>query len=193
MALGRKRSSGGKGKRRGWLLLLVGIGIGIAGVMLWQLFSHRADGRSGLGNLFSNSHKTAEKTAKKAPETPPPTPPKPKFDFYTILPETETVLPDRTATKSKPPKTAKAEEGVSYILQAGSFAGFEEADQLKAKLALSGLVAHIQKISIEGKGEYHRVRLGPYGNIDQLDATAQQLQKMGVKAIRLKVKKGEAG
>ena len=74
-----------------------------------------------------------------------------------------------------------------------SCAGFEEADQLKAKLALSGLVAQIQKISIEGKGEYHRVRLGPYGNIDQLDATAQQLLKMGIKAIRLKVKKGEAG
>jgi len=193
MAQARRRSSGAKGKRRGWLLLLVGIGIGIATVMLWQLLSHRADGRSGLGNLFSSSGKTAEKSAKKAPETPPPSPPKPKFDFYTILPETETVLPDRPAAKSKPPKTAKAEEGVSYILQAGSFAGFEEADQLKAKLALSGLVAQIQKISIEGRGEYHRVRLGPYGKIEQLDAAAQQLQKMGIKAIRLKIKKGEAG
>jgi cell division protein FtsN len=193
MAQARRRSSGVKGKRHGWLLLLVGIGIGIATVMLWQLLSHRADGRSGLGNLFSSSGKTAEKSAKKAPETPPPSPPKPKFDFYTILPETETVLPDRPVTKSKSPKTAKAEEGVSYILQAGSFAGFEEADQLKAKLALSGLVAQIQKISIEGKGEYHRVRLGPYGKIEQLDATALQLQKMGIKAIRLKIKKGEAG
>ena len=193
MALARKRSSRSRFRKPGWLLLLVGIGIGVAGVMLWQMYSHRTDGRSGLGNLFSSSGKTAEKSAKKAPETPPPSPPKPKFDFYTILPETETVLPDRSATKNKPPKTTKAEEGVSYILQAGSFAGFEEADQLKAKLALSGLVAHIQKISIEGKGEYHRVRLGPYGNVDQLDAAAQQLQKMGVKAIRLKVKKGEAG
>jgi hypothetical protein len=34
-------------------------------------------------------------------------------------------------------------------------------------------------------------RLGPYENIDQLDATAVQLQKMGIKAIRLKVKKTE--
>jgi len=190
MAQIRRRSSSGKGKRRGWLLLLVGIGIGIAGVMLWQLFSHRADGRSGLGNLFSMTHKTAEKSAKKAPETPPPSPPKPKFDFYTILPETETVLPERSAPRHKPAKPAKAEEGISYILQAGSFAGFEEADQLKAKLALSGLVAQIQKISIEGKGEYHRVRLGPYEKIEQLDAASQQLEKMGIKAIRLKIKKG---
>jgi len=53
-------------------------------------------------------------------------------------------------------------------------------------------VAQIQKIIIEGKGEYHRVRLGPYEKIEQLDATAAQLQKMGIKALRLKVKKGEA-
>ena len=52
-------------------------------------------------------------------------------------------------------------------------------------------MAHIQKITIEGKGEYHRVRLGPYENLEQLDATAAQLQKMGIKVLRLKVKKGE--
>lgn len=190
MAQARRRtSSRSRFRKPGWLFLLLGIGIGVAGVMLWQLYAHRAEGRSGLANLFSSFSKPAEKPAKKEPE--PAKPPKPKFDFYTILPETETVLPERRS-KSKTAK-AKPEEGVSYVLQAGSFAGFEEADQMKAKLALAGLVAHIQKITIEGKGEYHRVRLGPYENIDQLDATAAQLQKLGVKPIRLKVKKGEAG
>ena len=184
MAQARRRSSRSRFRKPGWLLLVVGIGIGVAGVMLWQMYSHRGDGRSGLGNFFSSISKPVEKPIKKEPE--PAKPPKPKFDFYTILPETETVLPERRAR-------AKPEEGVSYILQAGSFAGFEEADQMKAKLALAGLVAHIQKIIIEGKGEYHRVRLGPYEKIEQLDATAVQLQKLGIKAIRLKVKKGEAG
>jgi len=189
MAQARRRSSRSRFRKPGWLLLLVGIGIGVAGVMLWQMYSHRGDGRSGLNNLFTSLSRSAEKPVKKEPE--PAKPSKPKFDFYTILPETETVLPERRA-RAKPVK-AKPEEGVSYILQAGSFAGFEEADNMKARLALSGLVAHIQKITIEGKGEYHRVRLGPYENIEQLDSVAQQLQKMGVKALRLKVKKGEAG
>jgi cell division protein FtsN len=190
MAQARRRSSRRRGRwlKRGWVLLFLGIGIGVASVMLWQMLAHRADGRSGLANLFSSLRKPAA-SAKKAPETPPPSPPKPKFDFYTILPETETVLPpERRAVKSKTAK-AKPEEGVSYILQAGSFASFEEADQLKAKLALSGMVAQIQKVTVEGKGEYHRVRLGPYERIDQLDVTDQQLQKMGIKAMRLKVKK----
>lgn len=189
MARRRRRFSVRRFRKPGWLLLVVGIGIGVVGVMLGQMLAHRGDGRSGLGNLFSSLSKPASIPAKKEPE--PAKPPKPKFDFYTILPETETVLPERRA-RAKPVK-AKPEEGVSYILQAGSFAGFEEADNMKARLALGGLVAHIQKITIEGKGEYHRVRLGPYENIDQLDATAAQLQKMGIKVLRLKVKKGETG
>lgn len=188
MAQARRRSSKSRFRKPGWLFLLVGIGIGVAGVMLWQMVAHRSDGRSGLGNFFSSFNKPAEKPARKEPE--PAKPPKPKFDFYTILPETETVLPERR-TKTRAARV-KPEAGVSYILQAGSFAGFEEADQMKARLALAGLVAHIQKITIEGKGEYHRVRLGPYEKIEQLDAASAQLQKMGIKAIRLKVKKGEA-
>jgi cell division protein FtsN len=194
MAQARRRSPG-RGSRwlkRGWVLLLLGIGIGVAGMMLWQLLAHRAEGRSGLANLLSSLHRPAA-GVKKAPPSPPPSPPKPTFDFYTILPETETVLPPESrAARSKTAK-AKPEQGVTYILQAGSFASFEEADQLKARLALAGMVAQIQKVTVEGKGTYHRVRLGPYEGLEQLDAADQQLQKMGIKAIRLKVKKGVVG
>ncbi|MHB8743772.1 MAG: SPOR domain-containing protein [Sulfuricaulis sp.] len=171
-------------------MLLVGIGIGVAGVMLWQMYSHRGDGRSGLGNLISSLRRSPGKTvAKNQPA--PAKPPKPTFDFYTILPETETVLPDQP-TRRQPVKS-KPEAGVTYILQAGSFADFEQADQLKAKLALAGLVARIQKITIEGKGSYQRVRLGPYQSLDQLDSAAKQLHKIGIRAIRLKVKRGTPG
>ena len=191
MARRRRSFSVRRFRKPGWLFLLVGIGIGVAGVMLWQMYSHRGDGRSGLGNLFSSISKPASIPVKKEPE--PAKPPKPKFDFYTILPETETVLPpERRVAKSKTAK-AKPEQGVTYILQAGSFASFEEADQLKAKLALSGMVAQIQKVTVEGKGTYHRVRLGPYERLDQLDAADQQLQKLGIKAIRLRVKKDAPG
>src|SRR3989344_6570434 len=121
MAQARRRSSRSRFRKPGWLLLVVGIGIGVGGVMLGQMLAQRADGRSGLGNLFSSFSKPAEKVAvKKEPQ--PAKPPKPKFDFYTILPETETVLPERRA-RAKPGK-AKPEEGGRYILQAGPFAGF---------------------------------------------------------------------
>ncbi len=176
-------------------MLLLGLGIGIAGVYLYQMLRDRGVGLSSVTKVFSSGDKkTGDKSAKKDDDT---RPAKPKFDFYTILPETETVLPEKTSAKPKPkpgakPETAKAapaEAGVSYVLQAASFATFKEADQLKAKLALSGLSAQIQKVTIEGQGDRYRVRLGPFGKIEELDAAAQQLGKLGLKPLRLKVKK----
>lgn len=192
MAQARKKSGGGGGKKkgRGVLLLFLGLGIGIAIVFLGQLVTERNLHRTVTGWFKSkpaDKHKDDRKDADK---------PKSKFDFYTILPETETRLPDRE--EKKPAKTAKPEapavpEEVSYVLQAGSFNNFDDADNLKAKLALQGLPAQIQKVVIEGKGEYHRVRLGPYDKLETLDAANQQLNKMGIKAMRLKVTKKSTG
>ena len=198
MARVRKSRSGQRRQKSqqtpGWLLLLFGLGIGIAAMLLVQFVTQRTDSRDGLAGLFSRSVKTTdaasanvarkEKLAKAGKTT------KPKFDFYTILPEVETVLPDKDAGKGKASGPPKPEKGISYVLQAASFANYEDADQLKAKLALNGLVAHIQKVSIEGKGTYHRVRVGPYGRLDELDTVNRQLRQMNIKALRLKVKKG---
>ena len=185
MAQARKKpASGGKKKGRGALLLALGLGIGIAGVFLAQLVMERQMHQTVAG--WFKRDKQDDRSAKKEADKP-----KSKFDFYTILPETEAVLPERG--KKEPQKTVKAEkqeEGVTYVLQAASFNNYNDADQLKAKLALQGLPATIQKVTIDGKGEYHRVRLGPYEKIDDLDAASQQLSKLGIKAMRLKVKKG---
>jgi cell division protein FtsN len=186
----RKPSSRGKKKGRGLLLLVLGLGIGIAGVFLAQLVIERQMHRTVAGWFKRDKTPDADKTTRKENERP-----KSKFDFYTILPETETVLPDRTKKEqTKSTKTEKSEktveEGVTYVLQAASFNNYNDADQLKAKLALQGLPATIQKVAIDGKGEYHRVRLGPYEKVDDLDAASQQLSRLGIKAIRLKVKKG---
>ena len=56
---------------------------------------------------------------------------------------------------------------------------------------MNGLSSQIQKITIEGKGEYHRVRLGPYEKFEELDSVSQQLTKLGLKPIRLKIKRAE--
>ena len=182
----RRRPSGATRKRMpGWLLLLFGLALGVSVALITQIVLKRAGAGDGIAGLFSARSSDKPAPPKKPAEAPAP---KPKFDFYTVLPETETVLPRRPQSA----KASKPEEGVSYVLQAGSFAGFQDADQLKARLALSGLVAHIQKVTIEGRGEYHRVRLGPYERLQDLDAADQQLRKLGMQPIRLKVKKGSA-
>lgn len=174
-------------------MLLLGLGIGIAGVYLYQMLRDRGVGVSSVTKVFSSGEKKPNEKKQDAEAKPA----KPKFDFYTLLPETETVLPEKVPAKPKPKpetktdtaKVAPPEAGVSYVLQAASFATFNEADQLKAKLALSGLTAQIQKVTIEGQGDRYRVRLGPFGKIEELDAAAQQLGKLGLKPLRLKVKK----
>jgi cell division protein FtsN len=191
MAQARKKSGGGKSHRgRGFVLLLLGAGIGVGGVYLWQLVSRSLHNRGGLAALVDSAMPKSAEPAKSEPaKKDAPRPAKPRYEFYTLL-QNETVLPDREPARAdKTAKPPKAEEAVAYVLQAGSFAAFEDADNLKARLALNGLIAHIQKVDVEGKS-FHRVRIGPYDKVEQLDAAADQLRQMNIRALRLKVKKG---
>lgn len=174
-----------------WAQLALGLAVGIALTMLVQLVVQRAGTPgSGLRTLFGGNNTGKQAPATKAPATKvPANAPKPRYDFYTILPEIETVLPEREpVARSKPGGSART-EGVSYVLQAGSFARFDDADRLRAQLTLNGLTAHIQKVTIEGKGEYHRVRLGPYGDIADLNDADRRLRGLGIQGLRLKVKR----
>ncbi len=194
MAQARRKSIGTARRKLkhmpGWALLIFGLVVGVAGVLLVQLVTKRLGSNDGLVGLMSGPVRSKARPAESGP-----VPParhaaphaKPKFDFYTILPEVETVLPEKA--EDKPARPSKPEEGVRYVLQVASFPSYRDADQLKARLALNGLVAHIQKVTIEGKGEYHRVRLGPYRGIEELDTVNKRLKEMGIRALRLKVEK----
>lgn len=187
--MARRRTQGRPSKAKhlpGWALLLLGLALGIASVLLTQLVLKRAGSNDGIAGLFATRVKPVEPAPAKPPEPPPL---KPKLDFYTVLPEVETVLPDRNG-KPQRTRAERRDDDARYILQAGSFASFEDADQLKARLALQGLQARIQKVTVEGKGEFHRVRLGPYQRLEDLDAASQQLSKLGIKTLRLRVKAG---
>lgn len=187
----RKPASRSTGKRHTalWMVLL-GLALG-AGITLGvQYFLSHAPSGSGLKSLFATRPEARETTAGK-PVAPAP---KPKLDFYTVLPEVETVLPEKSPkTAPRPARPEPAEGGAIYMLQAASFASFDEADRLKARLALSGFEAQIEKVSIQGKGDFFRVRLGPYKNTHELDAASQKLAQIGIKTIRLKVRKAAAG
>ena len=187
----RRRTAGtrraGVGKLPAWAWMLIGLLVGAGVAWAAHLYVTRSAKQQKPAPAAASQPPSGRTPAKK-PEPKPLPPPaaKPRFDFYTILPEMETVLPD------KEPRAAKAKPSVEtdarYILQAGSFANFEDADRLKARLALAGLEARIEKISIEGKGDYFRVRLGPYPKLDQLEAQNKKLADLGVRALRIKVK-----
>ena len=73
-------------------------------------------------------------------------------------------------------------------MQAGAFRGSDEADALKAQIALTGEIAHIESAQINGTTVY-RVRMGPYATASALAAAKQALVSHGIngaQAIRVK-------
>ncbi len=138
---------------------------------------------------------------------PPPTPvpktaeaPRPRFDFYTILPEMEVVIPEEPTVDApsprpvapslppSPPTTPGAQVPASgYVLQAGSFRSASDADTLKAQLALLGYEASVQRVTIN-QDTYHRVRVGPFASRERADAARAQLAGNAVSTILLRLK-----
>lgn len=118
----------------------------------------------------------------------------PQFDFYKILPELEVVVPGLEVTgkqknqqQPKPPEpTVELAKGEQFILQAGSFRQYEQADKLKASLALLGVEADIQKVSVDND-TWHRVRIGPFTDRAKLNDVRKRLQDNDITAITLKV------
>lgn len=111
---------------------------------------------------------------------------KTRFDFYTILPDSESKV---SADEEKKLKENEAQAVVQkdYFLQIGAFQTAEEADNMKAKLALQGFEALVQTATIADKGVWHRVRVGPLKDLDQINKTKSDLLNSGFKADLIKV------
>ncbi len=117
----------------------------------------------------------------------PPPPPKPRFDFYTILPEMEVPVPEQEITGKPLEGVPQVEAPGTYLLQAGSFRSRAQADQLKAKLALLGLQSDIQTVTINNTETWHRVRVGPYSDLPALNTARARLKENQLDAILLRV------
>jgi cell division protein FtsN len=74
-----------------------------------------------------------------------------------------------------------------FYLQAGSFRGGSEADNLKARLALLGIEADVQTAAVPDQGVMHRVRIGPYSSADDASHARAQLTQNGIPTTVVKV------
>jgi len=144
--------------------------------------------------------KAAEKAAKGAVPEKGKGADRPRFEFYNILPGEKEAPADRDAKASKappapPPKAAEAapkpgsspsspkpHSGDVYWLQAGAFSDEKEADNLRAKIALTGLEASVRAAAVPQKGKLYRVRLGPYQSLDDANRIKITLSQNGVGA-----------
>jgi cell division protein FtsN len=137
--------------------------------------------------------------AKGAKGSSPKTSERPRFEFYQVLPgdkdasdKDAKAAPKASAPApagpAAPPKlgsspsSPKPHSGEVYWLQAGAFADEKEADNLKAKIAFTGLEATVRSVTIPDKGTLYRVRLGPYQSLDDANRIKAALSQNGVGA-----------
>ena len=134
--------------------------------------------KSGAQGAAKSDARAEDKSAKAAPDA------KPRFDFYKILPGEQPATEQQFKDAQK--ATAKAERE-TFFLQAGAFQSAPDADNLKARLALLGIEAAIQTATVPDKGVWHRVRIGPYASIEELNRARETLKQNGYDTALIKV------
>jgi len=113
-------------------------------------------------------------------------PPEARFDFYSLLPKFEVIIPEQERdVRVETGPQAVLEPGV-YVLQVGSFSAYEDADRRRATLALQGIESKIQRVSIDDK-TYHRVRIGPIDDLDQLNVLRSRLREAEIDVLRIRL------
>jgi cell division protein FtsN len=115
-------------------------------------------------------------------------PPKPRFDFYNLLPEMEVIVPEQEVQGARTPEgVKKVEQPGTYLLQAGSFRSQDQADQLRARLALLGVETTVQTVTVNERETWHRVRVGPFSSLRDLNSARSLLKKNGIDAILIRL------
>ena len=195
-----KRRAAGKKKSGGipawfWLLGGIFIGLGTAVVLMFRGYlpefeSHTPEIDKPVASASGPAIIKDKEQAKK--------PEKPRYDFFTVLPEMEVVVPEQELQRKAAAHTPEPVANVSntnaaastsansntvatktvaadkYILQVGSFQNSSEAEQMKAQLAMIGFSANVQTVNVDGQS-WHRIRVGPFEGAREAEDMRQLL------------------
>lgn len=167
-----------------WKWLLVGL---LAALFITFLFYlEPKQGTKDSSQLISPSHSSSSqrdsREVKKAetiqvlPKT------KPRFEFYTKLPEIEVIIPESEIAERRRAEKKGAVETRQYIIQAGSFRQYSDADRRKAQLAMLGEEPRIETIKI-GSTKWNRVLIGPFSSMRKIDGIRSRLRKNKIDSV----------
>ncbi len=176
----------------GYVWLLSGLAIGLFVAFIVYL-DKQPENTKDFGTAVQQELEKLKQQAKKSTSTKskPAAKKEQKFNFYTILPELEILIPE---SETRPPVNTSGSTNKTtniankqYVLQVGSFQNLNDAEKLKANLAFLGLSANIQHVTVN-KQAWHRVRTGPYLDKQQLYKNQKLLKKNNIPAISMELK-----
>ncbi|MEJ2384535.1 MAG: SPOR domain-containing protein [Xanthomonadales bacterium] len=203
MAAARRKSSGrsrgatrGRTGAPGWIWLLAGMLVGLG--FAWYLFAKGYIPQPAAERVETESQAPADGTGDEEIAPAREEPKKSRYDFFTVLPEMEVVVPEaelnertraQTRAESSPDAgstTARpATSADQYLLQVGSFRAAGDAEQMKARLALLGISARVQSVTVNDAA-WHRVRVGPVNGAREAEAMRRRLADNGIDSLVMK-------
>ena len=167
---GASRARSKPGRRiPAWLIAVCGLVLGLFIAFLFQLEPGR--------DTVKRNTAPPQPTVTPAPVKPA----GPSYDFYTLLPESEVVVPQARPEPPapKPPSVATPESATRYYLQAGSFRQRSEADRVRAQIILMGLDARLEDAKLANGETWHRVQVGPFADQSRRTQAEQTLAGNG--------------
>lgn len=178
----------------GGLGLIVGFAVGFGTAVLLQVgvpgknaSTHqptiaqleKSPDNSGADNNSDSGTDTAPATGKEKERT--------TFDFYKMLPKFEVVIPEEDIDVQRSGEVSEIEKPGAYVLQVGSFKTGDDADRLRASLAILGIESTVQTVTIDRDQTWHRVRIGPVASLERLNELRQRLAENDMQALVIKV------
>jgi len=186
----RRRSSRSRKKKQeypGWLWMLFGLSLGLSVAFAIYVKDTRptseviaaAPQPASLQGVMDDNDEAVAEEAPAEPE-------EKRFTFYDMLPNFEVIIPEQEPdVKVDAAPQAVLEPGL-YVLQAGSFSAYNDADRRRAELALHGIESQIQRVTIDDK-TYHRVRIGPTSDLDRLNMLRSRLRTARIDVLRIRL------
>lgn len=180
----RRSQTQQRGQLPSWAWLVFGLSMGLA-VAAFVYISRPA------GSLQD----MASSTPPPKPVTPPapvagkngrlPLPPaeKERFSFYEALKKQKVYIP--RDDRPPPTKAPAASAPELFLVQVASYRAVSDAENEKAKLALLGIESRIEKVTVDDRETYFRVRIGPLGE-DRTQATLARLSENGMHGMVVK-------
>ncbi len=191
MAKRRKRRSSRTSKKQeypGWAWGIWGLTIGLSvAAAVWvsdrkgaQVGQPVARQAASLNDSLDNNGES-EAAGKTQAE-----PKKNRFDFYTMLPNFELIIPEEDTEVAADVEPEAIVVAGTYVLQAGSFTTYEDADRRRANLAMHGIESNIQRVSIDDR-TYHRVRISATKDLDELNMTRSRLRAANIDVLIIRL------